>query len=402
MKRVAVFLILALAAGALALYLRSQEPPEIRTAVANRQRIEVTINTNGKIEPVTWGTVRAERAGLITGVPVTRGEKLRKGQTIAQMESREERTALDQARARVEQAKAELETLSRGGRSPEVAALDAELAQVKLNRAQGQRDLEVTIRLEARKAATRQEVQDGQDRLARFDEQIRTLAARRAALVNPPDLKAAQGRLADAEAAVRLAEQRLALGVLKAPLDGTLYQLSVRPGTYVEPGEEIAVLGSTDRLRVVVFVDEPELGRVRAGMPVVITWDAVAARRWTGRVEKIPTQIVPLGTRQVGEVLCQIENPDGLLLPGTNVNVALQSDVAESAVAIPKEALQRREGRTGVYVLDGERLAWRPVDMGIASVTAVEIRSGVKEGERIALPAPFPLSDGLAVRALTR
>ena len=397
MKTLAALLVCAVLTG-IFFYVRSQEAPAVRTAVVSRRRLEVTLNTNGKVEPLRWRAARAERAGLVTAVPVTRGQAVLAGEPLALLESRDARAELDQAEARIRAARAELETLSGGGRRAEVAALDAELAQAQLNRQQAQRDLEVTQRLEARQAATRQQVLDSQDRVARFDQQIAALTARRAALVNPPDLEAAQARLAEAEAAKRLAQERLALGVVRAPMAGEIYGLPVRPGLYLEPGAEVALIGDLSRLRVLVLVDEPELGRVRAGMPARITWDALPGREWVGNVEKTATQIIPFGTRQVGEIICEVDNRERALLPGANVDVSLFSEVADNALVLPKEAIQRRDGQAGVYLIRAGRLAWQTVRTGVISVTQVEIQEGLREGDRVALPGAVPLTEGLAIR----
>jgi len=166
----------------------------------------------------------------------------------------------------------------------------------------------------------------------------------------------------------------------------------------LNPGDPVASIGKLDRVRVIVYVDEPDLGRVAVGMPVTITWDAMPGRTWAGTVEKTPTQVVALGTRQVGEVQCIIDNPDRDLLPGTNINAEIRSRIVENALTIPKESIRREQGRTGVYVLgEGDKIAWREVQLGTASVTRSEVTSGLKEGDRIALTSDRPLSRGMEV-----
>jgi len=129
-----------------------------------------------------------------------------------------------------------------------------------------------------------------------------------------------------------------------------------------------------------------------------LSWDALPGRRWKGTVEQTPTQVVTLGTRQVGEVVCIIENPGGELLPGTNINAEILSEVAENALAVPKEALRTSGGQTGVFVLNDGKVAWRPVKLGVASVTRAQVLSGLREGQAVALPSGRPLRDGDAVR----
>ena len=82
------------------------------------------------------------------------------------------------------------------------------------------------------------------------------------------------------------------------------------------------LIGKLERVRVNVYVDEPDLGRVTRGLPVSIAWDALPGRSWKGEVDKTPTQVEALGSRQVGQVICVIENPNRDLLPGTNVTLS--------------------------------------------------------------------------------
>jgi HlyD family secretion protein len=161
-------------------------------------------------------------------------------------------------------------------------------------------------------------------------------------------------------------------------------------------------VGRTEKVRVRVYVDEPELGRVAAGMPVKITWDALPGRSWKGTVERMPDQIAALGTRQVGEVVCVIDNPDGELLPGANVNAEIRSRVAENALTIPREALRRQSNVPGVLLLQGDKVVWRKVTLGVSAVTRVQVLEGLAEGDSVLLPSELTLDDGAPVHAVWR
>jgi HlyD family secretion protein len=133
-------------------------------------------------------------------------------------------------------------------------------------------------------------------------------------------------------------------------------------------------------------------------MPVSIGWDALPEQRWQGTVEKLPTEIVAVGTRQVGEVVCIIENPGLELLPGTNINAEIRSRVVENAISIPKESLRREGSQAGVLLLRDGRVAWRPIVLGASSVTRTEVKEGLHDGDAVALPSEHALSDGVAVK----
>jgi HlyD family secretion protein len=135
---------------------------------------------------------------------------------------------------------------------------------------------------------------------------------------------------------------------------------------------------------VTVYVDEPDLGRVALNDPVTITWDARPGQKWRGRVNRLPTQVIALGTRTVGEVTTIVDNPNHDLLAGVTVNATIVSKVVNDALSIPKAALRSIRGASGVYKLKGDSILWTPVRTGVSDVNNVQIVSGLKRGDRVA------------------
>jgi HlyD family secretion protein len=404
LKRALVALLVILAA-ILAFLLLSQrsKPPEVLFTKVMRERIVSTLNTNGKVEPIQWASARGETAGVVERVMVQRGQKVTKGAALVQLEARQAEADLASAQARISQARAEIDVLKGGGRTADISAIASSLDSARQELAAARRDYESLKRLQERGAATGVEVIAAKDRVDRAQLQIQALEARRKTLVSAPDEAAAQARLHEAEAAANLAREQVGLATVRAPVDGVVYQVGsdpsgLRVGSYLNPGDLVANIGKLDRVRVIVYVDEPDLGRVDVGMPVRITWDALPGRTWSGAVEKTPTQVVALGARQVGEVQCVIDNPDLDLLPGTNINAEIRSKVADNALTIPKEVIRRESGRTGVFALGGEsQIFWHDITLGISSVTRVQVTSGLKEGDGVAESSDRPLKNGMKV-----
>jgi len=396
--RIAVSLLLMAALGAGAWYavtLRNR-PPQVSFARVTRETIESTVPTNGKVEPIEWAEAHTERSGAVSKILVQRGERVSQGTALIELDTSEMIAELAAAQSRISQARAELEILDKGGRAVELSTISSDLEHARQELATARREYDTLVRLEAKQAATRNEVTQAKDRMERAELQIRALESRRGALVSPPDRSSAEARLHDAEAAVALAQERIRKSVVRAPLGGTLYQFDLKPGAYLNAGDLVATIGQLDRVRVKVFVDEPDLGRVAARLPVTITWDALPGRQWKGSVDRTPTQIVALGTRQVGEVLCVIENPKNDLLPGTNVNADIRTDAAEGVLTIPKEVVRREGGETGIFVLTGQTVTWKAIKLGIGSTTRTQVE-GLSEGAAVALPTERPLKDGMVV-----
>lgn len=391
-----VFVVLLIAGGVFTFQLASRKPtvPVARIALGP---FEDQVTTNGRVEPSAWASARAEREGLILSVPVVKGQMVAKGAPLAVLDSREAQADLATAQARIEEARSLIATLEAGGRRRELVDIEESLKQRRADQARLEKELAAAQRLLAKNAATREEVRVLSDRLDALKLEIEAIAAKKPALVSPADLVSARARLREAESAATLARRRIELSTINAPVAGMVYQLDAKPGTYVAPGALIANVGTISSVKVLVYVDEPELGRVSRGMPVEITWDALEGRKWKGAVDKTPTQIIPLGTRQVGEVECLIDNSSGELLPGTNVNIHILTRQQANALLIPKEGLRQVNGVTGAYKLVDGKLQFVKVTLGASNVTNAIVTSGLSQGDMIVLGPDAGLHEGLAV-----
>lgn len=398
MKRLLIVVIVVLVvAGGVWLVARKAAPPDVPFLRATPETVESTLATNGRLEPAEWTAVRAERSGPVEKVNVEKGQTVAQGTALVSTRPDEPRAELAAAEARIEQARALLANIERGGSASERAEIDRGLAKARLEREAAQKDVDALARLVKQQAATEQELMAARQRVGQADAEIYSLEQKRSALISQNDRTVAEAQLRDAQAAAALARQNIEESSVRSPIDGTIYSLDVRQGGYLNPGDSVASIGRLDKLRATIYVDEPELGRVAKGMPVKITWDALPGRSWKGEVDRVPTQVTAMGTRQVGEVIALIDNPDRTLIPGTNINAEIQSQVVPNALSIPKESIRRRGGEVGVYVLDGDHIAWRAVKLGASSVTRSQVLAGLKEGDAIVGATDIDLNDGMKV-----
>ena len=397
-KALLVLVIVAAAVAAVWAYRQQSDAPQVPFAKVTRQTISNTLSTNGKVEPIEYVDVRVDTSALLKRVLVRQGETVRQGQLLAELSQPGVAEELASAEARTAQARAELATLQAGGRGSEIAEIEGSASRLRAQRDAAQRNLESLERLVQANAATKFEADQARQTVRDLEAQIQSLGTRRTALVGKGDLAAAQARVQEAEASIRLAKVHSAQNASYAPMSGTVYDLPARAGAYLNAGDAICSIGKLEPVRVRVYVDEPELGRVAAEEPVRITWDALPGKEWTGTVARRPSEVLALGTRQVGEVLCTVENPGHDLVPGTNVNAFILTQVVQNALTIPKAAV-RRESGVGVYALDkgSNTVRWQIVKTGASDALRVEIVSGLGDNDLVAQPTDQPLKSGQKV-----
>jgi HlyD family secretion protein len=395
LKKLVLAVLLAAAAGAIVWgVLRKNEPPRVKFARAKRQRLVSTLATNGKVEPYEWRAVYAESSGILSRLDLHEGAGVAQGAVIAVVADPSVQGEIDAAEARLTQARANLQTLEAGARPADVASIDASIARARLDQAQAEKERAAINRLLEKQAATRAEVTALDDKINQLKLETENLEKRRNLPPSlQPEVAAGRARVQEAQAAVAAAHRRESQSAVLAPMGGVAYGVAVKPGAFVHAGDLLANIGSLNRVRVRVYVDEPELGRVELGQPVTIRWQAMPGKEWQGSVERKPVSIEALGSRQVGEVVCTIDNQGRELTPGANVDAEIRTSVSENALVIPREAMRHDAGGDYVFALHGDSIERRVVKPGAASVALVEV-TGLADGDAVALPSDVSLKPG--------
>lgn len=394
-----VTLVIAVA-GLFLYFTRDNSTVSLRLAKVERANLTSNLTTNGKVEPLDPRELRAEIPGFVRSLLVKEGDPVRSGHRILMLERQEAATEVYRAAAEFQAAQAELENAERGGTSAETHELESQIAKARAERDEGARLLGINERLLQRNAVARADVDQDRERLRKAEQDLAYLSERRSKRYTARDLERARARVEETRAALELARSRLNAAVVTSPSDGVVYSLPVRTGNFVNRGDLLARVGDLHRLRVRVYVDEPELGRLARGQEVLVTWDAYPQTSWKGTVERLPAEVTVLGTRTVGQVDCTIDNTDQRLLPNVNVNVEILTRRSSGALAVLKEAVvHEADDRRFVFLFDDGRLRRREVTTGIATATRIEIRSGLEEGQLVALPADHKLEDRMRVKS---
>ena len=395
------FVILAgvLVLGGAWVYSRRPAPPEARAVRVVRSSVVQSLLTNGRVEALDSYAVNAGAPMLVTKVLVQQGDLVRRGQLLADVDDQAAREAVTRAEAELAIARADRHLVERGASAAALADLDAAIGRARLNLESARQEVVALQRLVEKQAVPRASLQEQQLAHRRAETEVAALEKKRSALLGPEDRERIAGRIREAEATVAQAQSALRRLELRAPANGLAYFLALRPGAFYNAADLVARVGTVDRVRVRVYVDEPELGPIRRGQPIRITWDGLTGQQWHGAVERLPAAVERVGTRSVGEVLCVVENPGRRLLPEATVNVDLETGRAENVLLIPREAVLRQGGNVIVLVLNGEGVVARQaVRLGIYDTTRIQVLEGLREDQVVLLPGERSYAAGEKVQ----
>jgi HlyD family secretion protein len=390
----------ALVLTALLVYISSRgSTAQVGVADVVRENLSSVVSTNGKVEPMTPVSFRAKFSTFVDRLYAVEGQQIKRGQLIFALDDNAIRAELAQTRADLAAQEEALRVAKGGGRPDQVAKAAADLQKALAARDQLRRDNESLVKLVAQKAATPQELEQNRLLLTQAQADVETLEKTKATLHQQAQLDSERfALLVDrARSAVRDLEEKVASARGTAPIDGTLYSLPIQKGDFVREGDLLAEMADLHHVRVRAFIDEPDLGQIAANQPVEILWDAHPERTWTGRTEVVPKQVVTLGTRNVGELLCSVSNDRLDLIPNTTVDVRIQISERPNVLVVPRGAVYSEGSARFVFRVADGRLHRRYIKVGIANPTMIEVLSGLNQGDVVALPGSVSLKENLRI-----
>lgn len=222
----------------------------------------------------------------------------------------------------------------------------------------------------------------------------------------------ARARVQTAQARLDSQRAQLAYTVIRSPLDGVVIERNVEVGEMVAPGGftsqqstgAIVRIADPSSLEVEADINESYIARVQLGQPASIKVDAVPDRQYRGRLR----QIVPTADRQkaVVQVKVAFDDADERLVPDMSSTVTFLETAADEAklaaakprMYLPAAAVRKEGGEAVVFVVEDDVLRRTPVELGAAEKDQVEVLSGLTGGETVVRGGLDGLADGKKVR----
>ena len=393
------------------------EGVEVRVEEVGRRDLVSRVTATGHVEPKTSIDISADVSGRIVQLTVEEGDDVEEGELLLVIDPARFEAAVDRAEAALSDAR-------------------AREAQARGNYEQAQRDWDRIRQLK--------EAAEGMITETEY-EQARTQAEVQEALY-----ESARHGVDMARASVREARDNLAKTVIEAPMSGRVTRLNVERGetavvgTMNNPGSLLLTISDLSVMEAVIEVDETDVPEISIGDSTVVTIDAFRDQEFVGRVTKIGnSSIRPRSQMQSSseqaidfEVRITLENPGVDLRTDLSATADVVTAVRPDALAIPiialtllepseferipqeGEEVQQEEGAAagdasaeqpddaadpieGVYVVEGDRVRFRPVEVGIAGDNYFEVLGGLDEGTTVVsgtYQAIRELEDGTMIR----
>jgi RND family efflux transporter MFP subunit len=249
-------------------------------------------------------------------------------------------------------------------------------------------------------AAAREALQLARTNLARTQELVASGSVPRVNLETDLNaLRAAEARLAEAQATKTSAQTRLDATLVQAPIDGVVSAKPVHKGDVVAPGSQLLTIIDPSSMRLEASIASEHLAAVKPGVPVEFVVRALGDRTFTGKIERVAPAADP-ATRRI-KLLVSIPNVEGTLLTGLYAEGRVTAE-RRTAAAVPEAAVEREGQQASLVVIRGGRAERVRVELGTHDQQAgfIEVKSGAAVGERVIVGAARSVKPGTKIHEL--
>jgi HlyD family secretion protein len=380
---------------------RLPEAVAVDVAIAATAPLETTREYTGTTQPQQEVVLRAQAEGQLRQLNVDVGDRVQKGQTLAQIDASLLNAAAVEAEAELASRQSEVSQLQ-----TQVSDAETVVEQSRLQLQQAESDAARYDQLATAGALPKQQA-----------EQSRTEAKTAAQVLRSAQTKvrnqeqgiiAANARISAQKAVLSQQQERQSYASLTAPVSGVVLTRSTELGNLVQVGGELLRLGDFSQVKVTVQVSELDLATVRLGGSAKVRLDAFSKEQFTGQVTQISPAANP--TSRLVPIEVTIPNPTGRVGSGLLARVSF-ANTNRDRVVVPLAALQEDRAKpkssspktkgTLFVVADGDgqaKVAARSVDLGAEIDGKVQILAGLNPGDRFVSRTSKPLKDGDAVR----
>ena len=346
-----------------------------------------SVVATGKVTPITKVEVKSKASGIVKKLLVDAGDKVKKGQLLAQLDKEEIEAQVEQSRAGAQAAEA---SLTSAEADYERAKVDAEGPDVPLLK----RAYDRAIGMAKEGVVSTSALEDAQKNyeLALNKQNV----SKAQATVLKAKIAQSQGQLAQDRANLKQLEEQLSYTDIESPLDGVVLSRDVEMGDAVSSilvlgssATLVMTLGDTSSVYVKGKVDESDIGKVYLGQPARIKVESFKDKTFNGVVTKISPMGVEKDNVTTFEVRVSINNPGGELKAEMTANAEIILEEHKSVLQIPEGAIiYDKDKKASVEVPDSSTKDGKKkiaVNIGISNGAKTELLSGLKEGDQVVL-----------------
>lgn len=381
----------------------------VEVAPVKQEDISKEIKFTGSIEANTQVKVFPKTSAIIEELKVDSGDRIKKDDLIAVLESDELRAQVAQAEAALEVMEARWDQMNVGARSEEIAQAEDLVSKARANLNNAEHNYQRMKALFERGTVAKRQFESAELEYTVAKADLNSAQERLDMLregATKEDRQALQAQVNQAKAALDLATIRLSYTRIASPINGTVSERFFDPGDLAVPTKTLVTIVQMDTVKVIVYFPENQIRFMVPALQARLTVAAYPDQVFSGTIDKVSPTLNP-ATRMFSSEI-RVLNEKRLLRPGMFATVTLSVDLHPNALLVPKEAVLYREqyleNSTNsetkisqlnyVFVVDEGKAHMRKVSLGHESGRMVEVCEGVNKGDQVVIRGLHQIADG--------
>ena len=368
-------------ASAVAYVVMRPKPVVVDVIMAKREDVQTSVVASGRVLSPARVDVGATITGRVLRVAVREGARVAEGQLLVQLEQQELNAALTQARAVRDRARARVESVTKLALPTAQESQAQAQSSVTLAEREWKRSQELAAKgfiSQSRVDESERQVQVARSQLAASKSQVAAQSTQGA------ESQQARQQVLEADAAVELAQARLAQTEIRAPAGAVVLERVVEPGDITQPAKRMMTLALDGPSRLIVQVDEKNLPLLQQGRTAVATVDAFPTERFEAVIAYISPGVD--AARGSVELRLDIPKPPAFLKSDMTVSIELAGPLLKQALLLPADAIRQLQSDAPYVLLnragDATRVAVRT---GLQMQGRVQILQGVAADDPVIL-----------------
>jgi multidrug efflux pump subunit AcrA (membrane-fusion protein) len=347
-----------------------------------------------------WSNVMPKISAPVRKFYVNRGDHVKQGQLVAELESGDLRAAAAESTGQLAQAEANYRTTAGAAVPEEVSKAQADVQAAKQTADAAQKLLDNREKLMREGALARKLVDDAQVAYAQAKSTYETAQSHLKALQSvgkQEQIKGAEAQVEAAKGHQQSAQAQVSYAQIRSPIAGVISDRPVYPGEMANAGAPLFTVMDISSVSAHANIPQTEAAYLKVGNAATITQTGTTVEV-AGRVTMVSPAVDPNSTTV--QVWVAAANPGERLKPGASVRVAIVAATLPNAVVVPSTAiLPATDGGTSVIVAGSDSVAHeKKVEIGIREPDKVQILSGVKPGDQVVTVGGVGLQDGTKVK----
>ncbi len=372
----------------------------IKTVTAEKQALDSSVMVTGVLLPSSTVNVASKLGGSfqLTAVNVEVGSRVKAGDTLATLDTAQLSAQLAQAEAQLNAAETAVKAAKNGksAASSGYSTAKDSLTSALANQAAAKATYDSLV---ASGTATAAELTQAAMVLQQANNAVSTCSAAVAQMKSSRTsasgaVETTEANVEVAQASIELIKLQLNNAAITSPIDGVVISKNVSTGEMAGPGAPLFTIANESTLKLKGTVSQDALPSIAEGQSVDIAVDIYPGTVYTGTITLIAP--IAVSTGEYFPIEISVKNDDGLK-PGLSANAPIEVTSAQNVI-VPVSSVVTEEGVSYVYVLENGAAVKKTVATGLSNTNAIEILSGLNEGEKVIVSNVSIISDGMQVR----